>query len=108
MSRVRKAKPRAQIPARSTKTITTRIYGRDEEEITEDVEYFETEPAKVRIANGVTRSLADVNGGNSYEFVRVDVAIEVPCYREHVEATLAEVATQVQDELASQIEEYLE
>lgn len=40
---------------------------------------FETEPAKVRVGFGLT-----INMGN-YESARLDVSVEVPCYKEQVD-----------------------
>lgn len=44
-----------------------------------EVTKFETEPAKVRVGFGLT-----INLGN-YESARLDVSVEVPCYKEQVD-----------------------
>lgn len=68
--------------AEGTITVTRANYAggaRNEEESYSqkiDVPIFNTTPAKVRVAAGVTRNVGDFNS------VRVDVSIEMPCYPE--------------------------
>lgn len=66
-----------------------------------EVRQFCTEPAYVRVSAGVTKNL-----GN-YESLRVDVAINVPCYIEEIEAVQKRVAVMVSEMLTSEVEEYL-
>lgn len=54
--------------------------GQEEEEIVE-IRRFVTEPAKVSVELGMT-----VNLGN-YEFAKVTVGLEAPCYIEEIDAT---------------------
>ena len=63
-----------------------------------EVTKFDTEPAKVHVGFGLT-----INLGN-YESARLDVSIEVPCYKEQADdayvAAKAWVEARVQEEVA--------
>jgi len=63
-----------------------------------EVTKFDTEPAKVRVGFGLT-----INLGN-YESARLDVSVEVPCYKEQVDDAYAAakgwVEERVQEEVA--------
>lgn len=59
---------------------------------------FATEPASVRVSLGRT-----INLGN-YEFLRVDVAFEVPCYKEEMLPVYKETLGVVEDKLGEQVE----
>ena len=100
----RKAKKsREKIVTMSTKTVTTSLVkGEETELITKEVEVFDVEPAYVSVKAGVTRSLAQ------YEFLRIDVSIMMPCYKELVQETYEAVADQVSDMLESEVEQYLD
>lgn len=79
------------------------IYGADEEAKEEmEIMQFDSDPAYVKVAAGVTKNL-----GN-YESLRVDVSISVPCYVEVVQETFDAVAEQVSDLLADEVANYLE
>lgn len=92
---------------RSTKIITRRRYtashpdsgDETEDVVTGELQIFATEPAFVRVQHGMTISL-----GN-YEFVRVDVALTVPCYTEDIDVTVhrvgEDVSAYLEDEVAS-------
>jgi hypothetical protein len=82
-----------------TVTVTSSGFGVDQED-RQDIEIssFVTEPASVRISVGVTRSL-DVK----FEFLKLQVDIEMPCYAEEVH----EVAERVANEAAAILQEEL-
>ena len=69
------------------------------DETTEDrleVHKFVTKPASVRVAVGGTFNL-----GN-FESLRYDVTVELPCYREEVEATYDEALAMCNERLQSE------
>ena len=66
------------------------------------VRKFETAPAYVRVSAGATKNLGD------YESLRIDVAVEVPCYYEEVDAVIDDVAQYVSSRLESEVIQYLE
>lgn len=74
------------------------ILSEDRREEEFDSEVFQTDPAYVRVAHGVTKSIGD------YESLRVDVAITMPCYKEQLD----EVASQVGDRVALMMERELD
>jgi hypothetical protein len=85
-----------------TKTVTTTVNKMDEtEEVTKEVEVFETDPAYVMVKAGVTRSLAQ------YESLRVDVSVSMPCYKEMVQQTYDATAEMVADMLENEVDQYL-
>ncbi len=61
------------------------------------VRAFSTDPARVGVRKGLTLSIAP----GSYEFARIDVTIEVPCYVEEIR----EVYEQVNDFVAERLGE---
>ena len=97
---VRRTRKKAE-GAESTKSVRSAIMvegeiAGDEREIFEkEIHQFITDPAFVRAAVGVTKNM-----GN-YEFLRVDVAVTLPCYQENVNETYkvaAELAGEFLDE----------
>ena len=98
--RVRKKKD--LVSTKSTKTVVTSINkGEETEEVTQEVEVFETDPAYISVKAGVTRSLAQ------YESLRVDVSIMMPCYKEMINQTYEAVADTVSEMLENEVEQYL-
>lgn len=73
-----------------------------EQEYTIGVHKFITEPAIVRVSAGVTRSL----GEGTFEFLRLDVSISMPCYAEQVNEVFNAVAEDVSVKLAEEQEKY--
>lgn len=105
-----RAKP-AVSEHRSTTLVTASIYksgdrenAREYEEDTFEVHQFVTEPAYVKVAAGVTKSL----GKNTFEFLRVDVSVSVPCYVEKIDETYSAVAEHVAGLLNDEIDKYLD
>jgi len=70
------------------------------ETVEKEVHIFETEPAYVRVAAGQTINLG------SYESMRVDVAITMPCYTEMVDETQLECANWVAEKLQYEVDQY--
>ena len=100
--RVRSRRKKDKIGAMSTRTVTTSLIKGEETEVVEKkVEVFEVEPAYVSVKAGVTRSLAQ------YEFLRVDVSIMMPCYKEMVNETYESVADMVSEMLENEVDQYL-
>ena len=100
--RKRKKKNKEKIVTMSTKTVTTSVVkGEETELVTKEVEVFDVEPAYISVKAGVTRSLAQ------YEFLRVDVSIMMPCYKELIDVTYEAIADQVSGMLESEIDQYL-
>lgn len=60
---------------------------------------FETEPAKVHVGFGLT-----INLGN-YESARLDVSVEVPCYKEQVDDAYQAAKGWVEQRIHQEIEE---
>ena len=89
-----------KVEGKSTKAIRRKIYGEEEEELSDEVHVFETEPAYVRATAGVTKNLGD------FESLRLDVSITLPCYAEDADKTYLAAADWVYDRLADEIEEY--
>lgn len=87
---------RAQVSVVRVRSRAVLSEDRREEEF--DSEVFQTDPAYVRVAHGVTKSIGD------YESLRVDVAITMPCYKEQVE----DVASQVGDRVSLMMERELD
>lgn len=83
-------------------TVTASGVGVDEDrrEVLQ-VRKFETEPAYVRVSSGVTKSTG------SYESLRVDVAISVPCYVEEVPAVFTRLEAEVAEYLDTALDNYL-
>jgi hypothetical protein len=61
------------------------------------VRAFSTDPARVAVRKGLTLSVAP----GSYEFARIDVTVEVPCYVEEIK----EVYEQVNDYVSERMTE---
>lgn len=82
---------------------TYRISGIDEREesdaILTPVHRFVTKPAEVSVGLGATVNL------KNYEFVRIDVRVTLPCYKEDVEAAYEEALKFANAKLGEQIEE---
>ena len=102
-TRTRKRVQNEKTSATSVKRVISKLKSVDGEDLVEefDTEVFETEPAYVRAAAGMTRNLGD------YESLRVDVAITLPCYKEDVERTYGVAADTVAVLLEEEIEKYL-
>lgn len=62
------------------------------------VHQFVTPPAVIKVAKGVTISPA------KFEFVRVDVALTMPCYGEHVDETFEQATAWVDARLGEEID----
>lgn len=69
-----------------------------EEEI--DAEIFQTDPAWVRVSHGCTKSIGE------FEFLRIDVAVEVPCYKELIEETAQATGEAVARFMEHELDEY--
>lgn len=102
MAKRRARKKKEKIGVRSTKVVVTAVGKGDEvEQVTQEVEVFEVEPAYVSVKAGVTRSLAQ------YESLRVDVSIMMPCYKELIGETYESVADRVSEMLENEVSQYL-
>ena len=101
MPRQRKKITPEKISTLSTKKITVKLYGEENEIADQEVQAFEVEPAYVRVSEGVTKSM-----GN-YESLRVDVAITVPCYTENIEATFQNVSDDVNRMINEEVDRIL-
>lgn len=64
-----------------------------------EVTKFETEPAKVRVGFGLT-----INLGN-YESARLDVSVEVPCYKEQVDEAYDQAKDWVEGRVTKEVAE---
>jgi hypothetical protein len=64
-----------------------------------EVTKFETEPAKVRVGFGLT-----INLGN-YESARLDVSVEVPCYKEQVDDAYDKAKVWVEERVQQEVAE---
>jgi len=62
-----------------------------------EVTKFETEPARVRVGFGLT-----INLGN-YESARLDVSVEVPCYKEQVDDAYTQAKVWVEERVQSEV-----
>lgn len=63
-------------------------------------EVFETDPAYVRVAHGVTRSIGD------FESLRVDVSVSMPCYKEKIDETVRLLGERVEEYLEDELNAY--
>lgn len=103
----RKRKRPAQEGKAATKTVSVRrsIAGdvRSDESETMPIEIlpFESDPAYVRVANGVTKNLGD------FESLRLEVAITYPCYPERVEETYEQVSELTYDLVNTELDKWL-
>lgn len=62
-----------------------------------DVHQFQTEAARVEVHHGCTQQIAE------YDYLRVDVTVSMPCYREEVSQTLDEVSNMVYTRLDTEV-----
>ena len=88
---------KAMISVRRTQLERVLEESGDEEVIM--VRKFETEPALVTVAVGVTK-----NQGN-YEFLRLDVGVTIPCYTEEISAVEIEATNWVDERLSVKLDE---
>lgn len=108
MARVRKRRQEKQ-SAQETQVVNaarkerSTVIEQEPEQRDSVIHKFETEPAYVRVQAGVTKSL----GANTYEFLRLDVSISMPCYKEEVDQTFEEVAERVSVLLDQEVVNYL-
>lgn len=65
------------------------------------VRKFVTDPAFVRVSAGVTKTTAP------FEYLRIDVAVTVPCYVEEVDKVFARTEEKVAEFLDAAIENYM-
>jgi len=92
------AKPKAII---NTKRIRSRnILSEEQEEVEFDAEIFETDPAYVRVSNGVTKNIGE------YESLRIEVSVSMPCYKEMVDEVSADCGEYVAKRLEQELDEY--
>lgn len=100
-----KSKSKEQIQSVESKvTVSTKLSRQDQEdqEHTLEVHKFITEPAHVRVSAGVTRSM----GEGTFEFLRLDVSISMPCYKEQIDETFTKVADMVCIKLEEEQDKY--
>jgi len=64
-----------------------------------DVHQFETTPARVRVGLGLT-----INRGN-FESARIDVSVELPCYKEEVEEVYRVAQQFVEERIQKEVAE---
>lgn len=64
-----------------------------------EVTKFETQPAMVRVGFGLT-----INLGN-YESARLDVSVEVPCYKEQVDDAYQQAKDWVEERVQQEVAE---
>lgn len=101
MTRRRKKITPEQISSLATKKVTVKVYGEENVIAEQEVQTFETEPAYVRVSEGVTKNM-----GN-YESLRIDVAITVPCYLENIGQTFENVSDTVNSMLNEEVDRIL-
>lgn len=80
---------------------TTVVLTDEMEEV--EVQCFETEPARIKVSAGATKKL-----DQDYEFLRVDVGADIPCYVERMDQTFEYAAEWVADRLYEEIDSYME
>lgn len=90
------------VSAEESVLVTATAAGLDNKIETKRIRKFVTEPAYVRVGNGVTKNL-----GN-YESLRLDVSISMPCYREEVDAVFTKLSEQVGKMLDTEISKFSE
>lgn len=66
-----------------------------------EVAPFVTNPAYVSFAVGLTKGT-----GVKYEFIRLDVRLSMPCYKEEVDQVYLQTKNWVDDRLTKEIEEF--
>lgn len=104
VSRVRRTVRPAVTGHESVQTVTVKPHGAEETATeTREVHKFVTEPAYVRVAAGVTKSM----GPSTYEFLRLDVSVSVPCYVEMIESTYQAVSEQVAALIDEEVTKYM-
>lgn len=103
VQRKRSRKTPEVVAATSVKSVWVKVnkFSDDEETTERNIEFFETEPAFVRVAAGQTVNLGD------YESLRVDVAVTMPCYREEINEVQKQAADWVALRLGEEIDTYL-
>lgn len=92
------AQAKAQITVQTVRS--RRILSEEKAEVEFDAEIFETDPAYVRVAHGVTKSIGD------YESLRVDVSISAPCYQEMIDDVAKDVGERVAVMLEDELDAY--
>lgn len=73
----------------------------DMEEQVIQVRKFETEPAQVTVAVGVTKSM----GKGTYEFLRLDVGVTIPCYTEEITEVEKQATLWVDNKMTVKLDE---
>lgn len=100
--RVRRAR-QATSTEEAIATVTASGVGiEDEKRKVISVRKFVTDPAYVRVSAGVTKST-----GEKFEFLRIDVAISVPCYVEEIEKVQRRTEAMVAGMLDESISNYM-
>lgn len=101
-------KPQAETEQKETRaTKSVKLVSRGEvvdghvEEVALEVHDFVTSPAFVRASVTETRSLAE------YESVKIEVAIQMPCYAEEVDKATADAMERAKQAVAESMDEYL-
>lgn len=94
---------RSSTEAKQSKIQVLKSVAGSEEDFDEvlEVHQFVTDPARVRISVGVTKSLGD------YEFLRVDVSVEIPCYVEEIDAAYEYAARTASERLEEEVVSYM-
>mgnify|MGYP000990962404 CR=1 FL=1 len=103
--RVRRVRPSGEGASEETvEVVSTSVTGQASPTVkqrTLSVRKFVTQPAYVGVSAGVTKETG------SYEFLRVDITVNMPCYVEEVDRVSHEVAEYVAQRLDEEITEYL-
>lgn len=100
-TRSRAAQPDVQ--TEETKVLVTTSLNKDDPQEREEVievHQFVTTPAQVKVSAGMTVSIA------KFEFLRVDVAVTMPCYKEEIEEAIPLVADIVSAHLTAELNNY--
>lgn len=85
----------------STQQLRARhILSEDQKEEVIEAVMFETDPAYIRIAHGVTKKIGE------YESLRIDVAITLPCYQETIDQTASDLGDRVGKLMEAELDEY--
>lgn len=101
--RTRSRAVQPDVEVAETKVMVTTSLNKDDPQEREEVievHQFVTTPAQVKVSAGMTLSIA------KFEFLRVDVAVTMPCYKEEVEQAIPLVADIVAAHLTTEIENY--
>lgn len=93
--------------AQGTRTVRSRrekagqeIDGSEVEDQETEIHKFTTDPAYVRVNAGVTKNMG------SYESLRIDVSVSMPCYKEQVDRTYEELSERVYKMLDEELKKY--